>query len=95
MKTSNFSKFVGASVLATGLAFLPLTAPSSAQTNNSPDTTTTPSQTVNNDAYEGDRDFDWGWLGLLGLLGLAGLAKRNEPVRYREPDEVGSPTYRS
>lgn len=37
----------------------------------------------------GDRDFDWGWLGLLGLAGLAGLSrKREEAVRYTEPNEM-------
>lgn len=37
----------------------------------------------------GDRDFDWGWLGLLGLIGLAGLRGRQEPegsVHYRDPN---------
>ncbi len=49
--------------------------------------------TDNTQTQTGDRDFDWGWLGLLGLAGLAGLAKKKEqPVTYREP-EVTS-TYR-
>ena len=29
----------------------------------------------------GDRDWDWGWLGLLGLLGLAGLRGRSDDRR--------------
>ncbi|MBW4638093.1 MAG: WGxxGxxG-CTERM domain-containing protein [Gloeocapsa sp. UFS-A4-WI-NPMV-4B04] len=52
-------------------------------------TTTTPGTTVyqQTSPATGDRDFDWGWLGLLGLAGLAGLARKNEePVRYRDPD---------
>jgi len=31
---------------------------------------TTTTQTTGDET--GDRDFDWGWLGLLGLAGLAG-----------------------
>lgn len=100
MTFSKLSKFVSAGVLAAGLTMMPLTA--SAQTGTGTGTgtdtttdTTTQSQGVDNTADRGDRDFDWGWLGLLGLIGLAGLTKRNEPVRYREPDEVGSSTYRS
>ncbi|MFE1748375.1 WGxxGxxG family protein [Coleofasciculus sp. H7-2] len=99
MKNSNLSKLVGAGVLAASVALVPLTLPASAQTNNTaPDTTTTtaPSQGVDNTNNEGDRDFDWGWLGLLGLAGLAGLAgrKNNEPTAYRDPNEVGSSTSR-
>lgn len=93
--TVKFSKFVGASLLALSLS-IPAVLPASAQT------TTTPNQTgVETDRNAGtqyrteDRDFDWGWLGLLGLIGLAGLAKkREEPVRYREPNEVGNPGQR-
>lgn len=102
MRNSKLSKLIGAGVLATGLAVLPLTIPASAQTSSPSDTTTTspsdttaaPSQSVDPD--RGDRDFDWGWLGLLGLAGLAGLAgnKRREPVAYREPDTTRSTTYR-
>ncbi|MBD2741673.1 WGxxGxxG family protein [Coleofasciculus sp. FACHB-1120] len=100
MKNSNLSKFVGAGVLAASVALVPMTLPASAQTDTtttSPDTTTTaPSQGVTTTNYEGDRGFDWGWLGLLGLAGLAGLAgrKNSEPTAYRDPNEVGSSTYR-
>lgn len=83
MKRSNLSKVVGASVLSLGLAILPLTLPASAQ---APDTTTTSPDTTVENAEGGDRDFDWGWLGLIGLAGLAGLAKRSEPKVYRDPD---------
>ncbi len=97
MKRSNLSKAVGAGLLSLSLATLPAVLPASAQTNTSPNRTNTTtdynnrSQGTNSD--RGDRDFDWGWLGLLGLAGLAGLArpKREEPVRYREPDEVSRP----
>lgn len=87
MKRNALSKVIGAGVLSLGLATLPLTMPAGAQTDVTTDTTavdTTPLQ-----VSEGDRDFDWGWLGLLGLIGLAGLAKKpEETVRYRDPDEV-------
>jgi LPXTG-motif cell wall-anchored protein len=76
---------------------LPFAAPASAQTTADPATTTTPGTTTSTTVYEEEDGFDWGWLGLLGLLGLAGLAgrKRNEePTRYRDPNTVGSSTYR-
>ncbi|MCL1463026.1 WGxxGxxG family protein [Argonema galeatum] len=101
MKRSNLSKAVGAGLLSLSLATLPAVLPASAQTNTTPnrsDTTTNTTTDSNNrsqgvQSERGDRDFDWGWLGLLGLAGLAGLArpKREEPVRYREPDEVSRP----
>ncbi|MBD2184921.1 WGxxGxxG family protein [Aerosakkonema funiforme] len=101
MKSSKLSKVVGASLLSLSLVTLPAVLPASAQTNTSPnstDRTTDTTTDYNNnrqgvDYRTGDRDFDWGWLGLLGLIGLAGLArpKREEPVRYREPDEVSRP----
>jgi hypothetical protein len=99
MKISNLSKFVGAGVLAASVAVLPFHLPASAQNNTgtgSDTTTTAPSQGVGTDNYENDNNFDWGWLGLLGLAGLGGLAgrKREEPARYRDPNEVGSTTYR-
>lgn len=98
MKRSNLSKMLGASLLTVSLATLPAVMPASAQTNSSPnrtDTTTTDTNRSQGVDYNtrGDRDFDWGWLGLLGLAGLAGLArpKREDNVRYREPDEVSRP----
>ncbi|MFB2976044.1 WGxxGxxG family protein [Microseira sp. BLCC-F43] len=88
------TKMAKASLLAAALAVAPLSLPAQAQTTTTPgDTyTTTPRQGV--DAVNYDNDFNWGWLGLLGLIGLAGLAgrKNQEPVRYREPDQVGSYT---
>ncbi len=95
MKLSNVSKVFAASVLAASVSMLPLNHPASAQTDagtsGSYGSTTQDSTTQTQNT--GDRDFDWGWLGLLGLAGLAGLAKKKEePVRYREP-EVSS-TYR-
>jgi MYXO-CTERM domain-containing protein len=108
MKNSNLSKFLSAGVLAASVALVPLTLPASAQTesapsgtttNTAPDTTTTaPSQGVDNTTTntEGDRDFNWGWLGLLGLAGLAGLSgrKNDDRVAYRDPNEVSSSTNR-
>lgn len=91
MKRSNLSKVFGASVLSLSMAVLPLTMPSNAQTETTDTTTDLTTQPVTT-TTQGDRDFDWGWLGLLGLIGLAGLAggnRKEESVRYREPDEVG------
>ena len=94
MKHSNLSKIVGAGVLSLSMAILPLTMPASAQTGTGTGTTETAPSTTGDtmqnqgtdSAERGDRDFDWGWLGLIGLAGLAGLArKREEPVRYRDP----------
>jgi hypothetical protein len=96
MKRTTLSKFVGAGVLSMSLAMGTLVLPSSAQTGTTTgtDTTTGTTQTTTDTTQQGDRDFDWGWLGLLGLLGLAGLAKKtsHEPTRYREPGEVGTGT---
>lgn len=96
MKRSDLSKVVGAGVLSVSLALVPLTLPSYAQTSpgsgagtTSPTGDTTTQQST--ESEQGDRDFDWGWLGLLGLGGLAGLARKKQEthVAYREPDEVG------
>ncbi|HEY9692700.1 MAG TPA: WGxxGxxG family protein [Oculatellaceae cyanobacterium] len=100
MKRTTLSKFVGAGVLSMGLAMGTLAMPSYAQTGSGTgtgtgtDTTTGTTQTTVDNTQQGDRDFDWGWLGLLGLLGLAGLAKKtnHEPTRYREPGEVNTGT---
>lgn len=103
MKRSHLSKFVGVGILALGVAVMPLNLPASAQTDTTAPTTTgntTTGDAMGNDATadvageQGDRDFDWGWLGLLGLGGLAGLAKRNEPARYQDPNVVGTTGYR-
>lgn len=97
MKLSNLSKAVGAGVLSLSLAVLPSSLPVSAQT--SSDTTSPAAGTTEggtqtqgtNSAETGDRDFDWGWLGLIGLAGLAGLSgKREEPTRYRDPGTTGN-----
>jgi MYXO-CTERM domain-containing protein len=91
MKLSNLTKLAGASVLTLSLTVLSLGAPGLAQ-----DATTTTDDTTTTTEVEGDRDFDWGWLGLLGLIGLAGLARKNEEpaTRYREPDEASRPSTR-
>ena len=101
MKRSNISKFVGAGVLTLGMAAMPVIMPASAQTDSTGTTGATGTTGTTGDAMQsqgtenvntGDRDFDWGWLGLLGLGGLAGLAKRSEPVRYQDPNPVGGTT---
>ena len=90
MKYSILAKAVGASILSLSLMTLPATV--QAQTETAPGgTTTAPGGdamgTTGTTTEGGDRDFDWGWLGLIGLAGLGGLArKREEPVRYRDPD---------
>lgn len=92
MKLSNLSKFVGAGVIALSMAAMPIILPVSAQTDSTGTTDTTGDAMQNqgtDNVDTGDRDFDWGWLGLLGLGGLAGLAKRSEPVRYQDPNPVG------
>ncbi len=93
-----FTKAIGATALVASLAIMPLSAPAQAQTQTNPEgNTTTPNTQVYNDGTYGDRNFDWGWLGLLGLIGLAGLTgkKRNEEsTRYRDPNAVGTSTYR-
>lgn len=87
MKRFNLSNVIGAGVLALSLSILPSALPANAQSDNAPNTTTA-------GANEGDRDFDWGWLGLLGLAGLAGLARKTEdPVRLRSTDEAGTTRY--
>lgn len=93
MKRSNLSKAVGTGILCLGLSIAPVMS-ASAQTDTSGTDTRTDRTTVDTTTdYNRDNDFDWGWLGLLGLLGLAGLAgrKREEPARYREPEEVSRP----
>ena len=96
MKYSNLSTLIGASAIGLSLAILPL-VPVSAQTDTTPGTTTTtePVQGTNN-TEQGDRDFDWGWLGLIGLAGLAGLSgKKEAPTAYRDPNVVSTtPGYR-
>lgn len=102
---SNLSKIAGASILALSLA----TLPAYAQTNTAPGGTTGTTGDTNGtmtDHTQGagtdattttnDNGFDWGWLGLIGLAGLAGLAgkKRSEPTAYRDPNAVGTTTYR-
>lgn len=81
MTASSFSKFIGAGVIAAGLAVMPLTLPAQAQ-NNAPGTST--EQNSNVDATgpirantEDDKN-NWGWLGLIGLAGLAGLARKRQ-----------------
>jgi hypothetical protein len=98
---SNLTKVIGASVFALSMTMLPLTLPAQAQSNGgtsntTTDGTTTTAPSTTTTTYERN-DFDWGWLGLTGLLGLAGLAgkKRSEDAtRYRDPNAVGTSTYR-
>ena len=85
MKISNFSKIIGAGVIAASLAVLPLTVSAQAQTRDSApnsDTNTYNQRSGDVNTTNTNDDFDWGWLGLLGLAGLAGLAgrKRQETV---------------
>ncbi len=90
MKINSLPQVLATAAIALSVAMLPSLSVS-AQTSAPPDVNTT---TDTRDA--GDRDFDWGWLGLLGLAGLAGLAKKNEApaVHYRDRDEVTNPSSR-
>jgi len=98
MQRSTLSKFVGAGFVALGLTLAPLSLSASAQgtTTNDPATTldqntTPPGERVATE--QGDRDFDWGWLGLLGLIGLAGLKggkKHDDSAGYRDSSSVRS-----
>lgn len=86
MKYFTLPKIVGAGVLTVGLALMPLTLPATAQ-NSVDENTAAPGERVADE--EGDRDFDWGWLGLLGLIGLAGL-KKQDSTEYRNPSDAGT-----
>lgn len=107
MKLSNFSKLVGASVIAASVAILPLYLPASAQTNT--DTTTTPNTTTGTTTEdktgttidttpfqesENDRNPNFGWLGLLGLIGLANLFRKPKTTVYSDPDVTTRTTNR-
>lgn len=100
MKSINLSKVVGTGILIGSLAIVSSTMPGFAQSSDTTDSPSRTGTTGTTDTRSGtdyaretrDDGFDWGWLGLLGLAGLAGLArKREEPVRYRETDEVSRP----
>jgi MYXO-CTERM domain-containing protein len=80
MKQTKFLAFVGASMLASSMLFLPITA-TFAQTP-SPRPETRQMDTADDD----DNTGLWGLLGLAGLIGLAGLRWRPEHVRaYTDP----------
>jgi LPXTG-motif cell wall-anchored protein len=95
MKPSNLSKLVGAGLIATSLAVVPLTLSAQAQ-NTAPDTTTQQNADVDargpiSDHTERDNSNDLGWFGLIGLAGLAGLlGKKRQEVHTqqvsRDPD---------
>jgi len=97
MQRSTLSKFVGAGFVALGLTLAPLSLSASAQSTTTGDPATTVDQNTNAPGErvateQGDRDFDWGWLGLLGLIGLAGLkgGKKDDSARYRDSTSVRS-----
>lgn len=81
---SNIAKFVGAGVLAIGLAIAPSTLPAHGQADpspNNPTVDTTPFAETQSD------NNNWGWLGLIGLIGLANLFRKSRPRReYDRPD---------
>lgn len=83
MKKSQSIGLIGASILATSVALLPMTSPASAQTS----TTTTPSTTTTERTYDNTNNNDdrglWGLAGLAGLLGLLGGRKRHEEDNRR------------
>lgn len=85
MKSTNFGKFIGAGVLALGLAIMPATLPASATSSDNPTVDTTPFQETKNDFN------NLGWLGLIGLVGLANLFRKHKTVeRYNDPSSTRS-----
>lgn len=92
MNRFSLSKFIGISVLSLSISILPTMLPASAQSNTDPSgNMNAPGERVAGES--GDRDFDWGWLGLFGLLGLAGLKggkKQETTTQYRDPNTVGT-----
>lgn len=102
MKNSNLAKVVGAGIVAASLAVMPLSLPVSAQTSNSPGSTTTTQTSPESNAptidttpfqeTKNDRN-NWGWLGLLGLIGLANLFRKpKETTVYSDPDPANRTT---
>jgi MYXO-CTERM domain-containing protein len=93
MKLSNLTKVLGASALV-----LSLTLPATAQTGGGTGTggSGTSGSGTSGTGYTDTRNDspDWGWVGLLGLAGLAGLTgrRRNDDVRYRDPNETRTTT---
>jgi MYXO-CTERM domain-containing protein len=94
MKKSQSLGLIGAGILATTVAFVPMTSPASAQTSTTtaPNTTTT-QRTYDNTANNDDRGL-WGLAGLAGLFGLLGKRREDETRRttmgedatvYRDP----------
>lgn len=85
MKSTNFGKFLGAGVLALGLAIAPATLPASATSSDNPTVDTTPFQESENDSG------NLGWLGLVGLVGLANLFRKSKTAeRYNDPSGTRS-----
>ncbi|MBE9181345.1 WGxxGxxG-CTERM domain-containing protein [Oculatella sp. LEGE 06141] len=83
-KRSNTINFVGAGILALGVALAPATLTANAQTDPSP---TNPTVDTTPFAESRTDSNNWGWLGLIGLLGLANLFRKSEePTRYRDPN---------
>ncbi len=82
MQPSKLSKFLGAGVIAVGLAVLPAMLPASAQTSGG---STGGSDAGGTYSTRQDRHTNYGWLGLIGLAGLAGLRRRHKSTTYRDP----------
>ena len=88
MQPSSPIKLIAAGILATTIAFIPMTVPASAQVATPRDS----SQSTTTTTYE-DRNDDrglWGLAGLTGLLGLLGRRKESRSTRddapaYRDP----------
>jgi hypothetical protein len=84
MKNKSLVTWLGTGALALGLAIMPSTLPTSAQTAIDP---ITPNDVVTTN--DGDR-FGWGWFGLLGLVGLAGLKGRDRDNRVGYGDRTAT-----
>ncbi len=93
MQKSSLVKFISASILATSVLALPMTAPASAQTSGTgTDGTTGTTGTTTTTSYENNYDPGlWGLTGLLGLFGLLGRRKEETRTTTRRDD---APAYR-
>ena len=99
MKQSSSIGIIGACILATSVAIVPMTLSASAQTSTTTTTPSTGTSSTTQRTYDTTRNQDdrglWGLLGLTGLFGLLGgkrrhddnraTTMRNDETVYRDP----------
>jgi hypothetical protein len=91
MKQSSSIGLIGACILATSVAIVPMTLPASAQTTTTPRTGTGSTTGVTTErTYENNNDDRglWGLAGLAGLFGLLGSKKRHDDSRSEMRDDT-------